>query len=166
MQTVSIIVATAADDAIGKDNRIPWHLPADLARFKRLTMGHAIVMGRRTFESIGRPLPGRRCIVITRQRDFRADGCEMAGSLEEALARAGDGEVFVVGGAEIYREALPRAARIYLTRVEGAFPADTFFPKLDEGEWREIERVAGTVDERNRHRHEFVVLERSASRHA
>lgn len=160
MPTLSIIVAAASNGAIGKDNRIPWHLPADLARFKRLTMGRPLVMGRKTFESIGRPLPGRRTIVITRQAGFRADGCEVVGSLQEALERAGDGEVFVIGGAEIYREALPRASRIYLTRVEGTFEADTFFPVLDDREWREVERMPGTLDERNRHAHEFVTLER------
>jgi dihydrofolate reductase len=160
MQHVSIIVAAAPDGAIGRDNRIPWHLPADLARFKRLTMGHAIVMGRRTHKSIGRPLTGRRNIVITRQRDYRAEGCEVVGSLDAALAAAGDGEVFVIGGAAIYREALPRASRIYLTRVEGTFEADTFFPEIDERVWREVERVRGMTDDKNRHPHEFLLLER------
>ena len=161
MQTVSLIVATAPDGAIGKDNRIPWHLPADLARFKRLTMGRPIVMGRKTYETIGRPLPGRRNIVMTRQPDYRAEGCEVVGSLDEALARAGDGEVFVIGGADVYRAALPRASRIHLTRVDGLFEADTFFPDIDEREWREVERVPGTVDDRNRHAHVFVTLERA-----
>jgi dihydrofolate reductase len=160
MQTVSIIVAAASDGTIGRSGGIPWHLPADLARFKRLTMGHPIVMGRKTHESIGRALPGRRNIVITRQRDYRAEKCEVVGSLDEALARAGDGEVFVIGGAEVYREALPRASRIYLTRVEGEFQADRFFPGIG-GKWREVERVPGTLDERNRHAHSFVTLERA-----
>lgn len=145
MPLVSLVVAAAANGVIGRDNAMPWHLPEDLAHFKRLTLGHPVVMGRRTYESIlatlGKPLPGRTNIVVTRQPGFAAPGCTVVGSLEAALdAARGAEEVFVIGGAEIYRLALARADRVYLTRIDAAFEGDATFPALDTVKWRETAR--------------------------
>jgi dihydrofolate reductase len=146
MPLVALVAAAAANGVIGRDNAMPWHLPEDLAHFKRLTLGHPVVMGRKTYESIlaalGRPLPGRTNIVVTRQPGFAAPGGTVVGSLEAALdAARGAEEVFVIGGAEIYRLALARADRVYLTRIDAAFEGDAFFPPLDPAEWREVGRV-------------------------
>jgi dihydrofolate reductase len=145
MPLVSLIVAAAANGVIGRDNRMPWHLPEDLAHFKRLTLGHPVIMGRKTCESIvaalGKPLPGRANIVVTRQAHFAAPGCTVASSLEAALGAArGADEVFVIGGAEIYRLALARADRVYLTRIDAEVEGDATFPTLDPAEWREVAR--------------------------
>jgi dihydrofolate reductase len=139
---VSLIAAMAENRAIGLENRLPWHLPADLRRFKALTLGHTLVMGRRTWESIGRPLPGRSTIVLSRRADLALpDGVLQASSLDEALRLApGDDEVFVAGGEEVFRQALPRADRIYLTRIHRDFLGDTFFPEMDDGAWDLVER--------------------------
>jgi dihydrofolate reductase len=140
---ISIIAAMGRNRAIGRDNRLPWHLPADLKRFKALTRGHTLVMGRRTFESIGRPLPWRTTIVITRRPDYAPEGVLTAPSLDAALelaARTGDGELFIGGGEEIFRLGLDRADRLYLTCIDQDFPADTFFPHFDESQWRLVER--------------------------
>jgi dihydrofolate reductase len=140
---VSLIVAMAAGGVIGLDNRLPWHLPADLKRFKRLTMGHPLVVGRKTFESIGRPLPGRTMVVVTRDSGYAPPGVRVAHSVDEALATAaaaeGGDEVFVAGGAEIYRQMLPRADRLHLTRIDAEFPGDTRFPEFDPSQWRLVE---------------------------
>ncbi len=158
----SLIVAVAEGGVIGREGKLPWHLPADLARFKRLTMGHHILMGRRTWESIGRPLPGRTTVIISRRGVPGApEGVHVASSLEAALALAGDDpEPFVIGGGMIYREALPLARRVYLTRVHGTFPGDTYFPDLDPGAWRLVEREEHPADARNRHACSFLVYER------
>jgi dihydrofolate reductase len=145
MSIVSLVVAVAANGVIGRDNRMPWHLPEDLAFFKRLTLGHPVVMGRKTYDSIiatlGRPLPGRTNIVVTRQPVFAAPGCTVVASLDAAFDAAREAEeVFVIGGAEIYRLALARADRVYLTRIDAAFEGDTRFPPLDPAEWREASR--------------------------
>lgn len=138
---VSLVVAAAANNVIGIDNRLPWHLPEDLGHFRRVTMGKPVVMGRRTHESIGRPLPGRRNIVLSRDPQYRAKGCETARSLHEALALAADApEVMIIGGAALYREALPHARRIYLTRLHRPFEGDTRFPGLDSADWRAVAR--------------------------
>lgn len=138
---VSIIAALARNGAIGRGNHMPWRLPEDLKRFRRLTMGHAVIMGRKTFESIGSPLAGRSNIVITRSRDWNPPGCIVAHSLEAALDAAGNsGEAFVIGGAQIYELALPRARRLYLTEIERDFEGDAFFPQLDRLRWREVSR--------------------------
>jgi dihydrofolate reductase len=142
---VSLLAAAAANGVIGRDNAMPWHLPEDLAHFKRLTLGHPVIMGRRTYESIvaalGRPLPGRTNIVLTRQPGYAAPGCTVVGSLAAALEATREArEVFVIGGAEIYRLALPRADRVYLTRIDAAFEGDAFFPPLDPADWREVGR--------------------------
>jgi dihydrofolate reductase len=149
---LSIIVAMAANAVIGKDNGLPWRLRADLARFKRLTMGHHLLMGRKTWESIGRPLPGRTMVVITRRDGVSAAGIRIAESIEEALeiARgAGETEAFVAGGAEIYRQMLDRADRLYLTRIHAEIEGDTFFPEIDWSRWREVKREDRDPDDRN-----------------
>jgi len=158
---VSVIVATDDRGGIGRGGKMPWHLPEDLQRFKRVTMGKPIVMGRKTWDSIGRPLPGRRNIVISRQAGFAAPGAIVVGSLPDALRAAGDvPEVCVIGGAEIYRLALPLAEEIHLTRVHALVDADTFFPLLDAVEWEEIGREDRPADERHAYPYSFVKLVR------
>lgn len=160
---LSLIVAAGENNEIGKHGKMPWYLPADLRHFKTVTLGKPVIMGRRTFESIGKPLPGRRNIVVTRDTSWQAEGCEAAHSLPEALVMAaGEPELMLIGGGQLYREALPRAQRIYLTRVHGTFDADTFFPLLDGGQWREIAREAHPVDESNAYACSFLLLERKA----
>ena len=159
----SLVVAMARNRVIGRDNQLPWRLPADLAYFKRVTMGHPIVMGRRTYESIGRPLPGRLNIVVSRNPQFRAPGCTVVPSLDDAWRAAGDAdEVCVIGGTSIFAEALPAADRIHLTEVEAEVPGDTGFPEFDRREWteREVERHA--PDARHAYPFRIVVLERKA----
>jgi dihydrofolate reductase len=134
---ITLLVACARHGAIGRDNALPWHLPEDLKHFRETTLGHPIVMGRRTFESIGRPLPGRRTIVVSRDPGWAHPGCERAGSLDEAIALcAGAPEVFVVGGAQVYAAALPRADRLLVTDIELEVEGDTFFPAIDPAQWR------------------------------
>ena len=158
---ISIIAAMAKNRVIGIDNTLPWRLPADMAHFKALTMGHHIVMGRKTYESLGRPLPGRTSVIITRSPDFEAPGCIVAGSIEQALAACrGDAEVFVIGGAELYRQALTFADRIYLTEIQAEFAGDAFFPEFDRGAWKETQRVACEPDEKNSLACHFVVYDR------
>lgn len=157
---LSIIVAADRNNVIGKDNALIWHLPNDLRYFKEKTTGHAIIMGRRTFESVGKPLPNRRNIIITRNPGFRAEGCEVATSLEEALALLDpQDENFIVGGEEIYRQALPLTDRVYLTRIDHEFEGDRHFPQLGT-EWKLVDERDGIVDEKNLYAHSFLVLER------
>jgi dihydrofolate reductase len=138
---VNLIVAWSRNGVIGRAGTLPWHLPEDLRHFKRITLGHPIVMGRRTWESIGRPLPGRRNIVVTRNPQWSAPGCERAASLAQALQMCqGEPEVFVIGGAELFAEALPLAQRLFLTQIDATFEGDTFFPPIDRGRWRETSR--------------------------
>ncbi len=137
MARITLIVARARNGAIGRDGRLPWHLPEDLHHFKASTLGHPVVIGRRTFESIGRPLPGRRTLVVTTDPHWAWPGCERAGSLPEALARCADaGEVFVAGGARLYAEAMPIANRLLVTEVELDADGDVFFPPIDPARWR------------------------------
>ncbi len=163
---ISIIVAVAENGIIGRGGQLPWRLSADLQRFKRLTMGHTIVMGRRTWESIGRALPGRRTVVVTRQTSYRIGIADVAiaTSLDDALhaaEAAGDVEAFVVGGAELYREALPRADRLYFTRVRAAIEGDTHFPAVQWNAWRLIESEEHVADEKNEYSFDFEIHERS-----
>ena len=140
---LAIIAAVAANAVIGAGNRLPWRLPADLKRFRALTTGHAVIMGRKTWDSIGRPLADRQNIVVTRNKDFRASGAEVASTLADALALVRlPAPAFCIGGGELYREALPRAGIIYLTEVGRDFDGDATFPEFDRGEWREVEREA------------------------
>jgi len=140
---ISIVVAVSANGVIGRDGGLPWHLPEDLRRFKRITMGKPLIMGRTTHESIGRALPGRQNIVITRQQDYRAEGCDVVSCPAEALRAAGDAEeVMVIGGGEIYALFLRRTDRIHLTRVDAEVDGDTYFPRLDPDDWMLVEREA------------------------
>jgi len=158
---VDLVVAMDRDGCIGRDGKLPWHLPEDLRRFKALTMGKPVVMGRRTFESIGRPLPGRVNIVLSRRPVWSAPGVQVARTPEEALALAGDApEVSVIGGAAVYAAFLPRARRIHLTLVDAQVGGDVFFPRVDEAEWRVVSREDRPADARNAHPLSFRVLER------
>ena len=158
---ISIVVAMAANGVIGQDNELPWHLPADLKHFKETTMGKPILMGRKTWESIGRPLPGRTSIVITRDSTYSAAGCVVVNSIEAAITAAGEeDEVMVIGGAELYRQVLPNADTIYLTRIHERFDGDTRFPEIRDTEWQQLERVDHEADEKNPHDYSFIRLER------
>jgi len=168
--TISLIAAVAENGAIGKDNQLLWHLPADLQHFKRLTSGHTVVMGRKTFESIraanrGKPLPNRTNVVVTRQPDYRADGCQVVNSLEEALQPSAipnpKSQIFIIGGAELYAQALPLADKLYLTEVKASPDGDVFFPTINLMDWDEASRLPHPADERHAHAFEFVELERS-----
>jgi len=154
---ISIIVAASQNNVIGKDNQLIWRLSADLKRFKALTTGHHIIMGRKTFDSIGKPLPNRTSIIITRQADYKAEGCIVVNSLEEALAKVpADQEAFIIGGGTIYKEAMDKADQLYLTLVHGKFDGDTFFPKLDSKVWESLKREDHMPDEKNEHAYSFI----------
>ncbi len=142
-KSVALIVAMAKNRVIGKDNQLPWKLSADLKRFKALTMGHTLVMGRKTFESIGRPLPGRTTVVISRRADYAPDGVLVAHSLDEAIAKAPSQQVFIAGGGEIFTLAAARATRLYLTLIDEDYAGDAYFPALDLSAWR--------IEHRERH---------------
>lgn len=160
---ISLIVAMDEKRGIGKAGKLPWRLSSDLKRFRELTMGHHMIVGRKTFESIGKPLPGRQTIVVTRDASFKADGCLVAASVEAALALAqdrGETEVFVIGGAEIYTQTLDAADRVYLTQVHAEVAADTFFPELKPDSWTEAQSAFQPADERNQYAFTFKLLER------
>jgi len=140
--TITVLAAVGANLVIGRDGAMPWHLPADLAHFKAVTMGHTMVMGRKTYDSIGRPLPGRRTIVITHQEAWHAPSVEVAHSLPEALALAGPTDVFVIGGSEVYRQAIPFADEMLLTEIAQSPEGDAFFPSFAQDDWRETAREA------------------------
>lgn len=161
---ISLVAAMTRNRVIGRDGGMPWHLPADLAHFKKVTMGRPVIMGRRTRESLGRALPGRRNIVISRRRETAYPDAEVAASLEEALAACSDEEeVMILGGGEIYRQAMPRADVLELTWIETELEGDTFFPEIDPGEWREVRSHYRPADEKNAWPMTFVRLERSYS---
>lgn len=158
---ISFIVAAARNKVIGRDNAMPWHLPADLKYFKRITLGKPVIMGRKTFEAIGRPLPGRANIIVTHDAGYVAADCRVVHSIEEALrAVEGAGETMVIGGAKLFEQLLPRAGRIYLTEVHDDFAGDAWFPEMDPNQWRETGRIDCPPDEANPHAYSFVVLER------
>jgi dihydrofolate reductase len=158
---IAIIVAVAQNGVIGAANRLPWRLPDDLKRFKALSLGKPVVMGRRTFDSIGRLLPGRTNIVVSRQPGLAIDGAIVARSLDDALAAAGAApEIAVIGGAEIFRQALPRTDTIHLTRVHARVDGDVFFPELDPAKWRETAVEHHAADERHLYAFSFVTLQR------
>ncbi|WP_299286567.1 dihydrofolate reductase [uncultured Mucilaginibacter sp.] len=157
---ISLVVAVAANNAIGKNNKLLWHLPADLKHFKQITTGHTVFMGRKTYQSIGKPLPNRRNIVISKIVKEIA-GCEVVPSMEEALLLADKNEeAMVIGGAEIYKLALPKANRIYLTKVHYEFEADTFFPEIDPNQWQETQREDFPADEKNPFPYSYITLNR------
>ena len=159
----SFVVAVSNNNVIGKDNKLPWHLPADLKFFKRLTTGHHIIMGRKTFESFGKPLPDRTSVVITRQKKYHPEGCVVVHSLEEALKIASDEkEALIIGGAEIFKQAMPIADRIYLTRIKENFEGDTFFPELNKEEWILKEKKDFEPDEKNKYAYSFCIYERKS----
>lgn len=159
---ISIIVAASTNNVIGAQGDLPWRLSDDLKRFKAVTMGKAIVMGRKTWESIGRALPGRQNIVVTRQDGFVAEGCDVVASIEEAVTAAGDvDEIMVIGGSQIYELALPMADRLYLTRVHAKVEGDAFFPVVDETEWHCISDEPHEADERNEFGFSFRAYERT-----
>ena len=157
---VTIVVAIAENYAIGKNNQLLWHMHADLKHFKQITSGHTVIMGRRTYDSVGKPLPNRRNIIITRQ-DISIPGCEVVKSVDEALELcAGEEEVFIVGGAEIYKLAMDQTDRIYLTIIHHSFDADTVFPEIDYMQWKETAREDHQPDEKHKYSYSFITLDR------
>jgi dihydrofolate reductase len=161
---ISQVVAMARDGVIGRDNAMPWHLPDDLKRFKTLTMGKPMLMGRKTFQAIGKPLPGRTSLVLTRDPTWQVPGVIAVRSIEEALQKIGAAsELCIVGGAEIYKLTLPVTDCIYLTRIHASIPGDTVFPPLDVSEWRETQRVEHPADDRHAYAMTFSTLERQRS---
>lgn len=163
---VTIIAAIAKNNALGKDNDLIWHLPADLKRFKKITSGHYILMGRNTFESIGRPLPNRTTVIITRNEDYVKNGCFIANSLEEALNIAeADEQIYIIGGAQIYKYALENnlADALEITLVHQDFEADAFFPEIDRSVWNAVEREDFNADEKNKIDYSFIRFEKIAN---
>jgi dihydrofolate reductase len=159
---ISLIAAMSENRVIGINNKLPWHLPADLRHFRRLTTGHPVIMGRRNYESIGKPLPDRTNIVVTRNPDYRAAGCLVTHSLDDAMNSAGnDSEIFIIGGAEIYRQAFDRANRIFITLIHARIEGDTYFPEFEGPPWREISRERHERDENNPYSFSFLIYERS-----
>ncbi|MEN8123537.1 MAG: dihydrofolate reductase [Bacteroidota bacterium] len=158
---ITIIAAVAKNNALGKDNQLIWHLPADLKRFKKITTGHHVIMGRKTFESLGKPLPNRTTIIITRNKNYTAENCIIVSSLNEALIKAkADRNPFILGGAEIYKQAIKIADILDLTIVHHDFEADVFFPGIDKSIWKETSRQDFKANEQNKYDYSFVTYER------
>ncbi|MCP8616089.1 dihydrofolate reductase [Salirhabdus salicampi] len=155
---ISLIVAVDDENGIGKDGQLPWHLPNDLKYFKEKTVNHPIVMGRKTYESIGRPLPKRENIILTRNKDFKAEGCKVIHNWEavhQLSEQHPEEEVFVIGGYHLFKDAIRFADKLYLTKIEGNFQADTFFPDVDLSQWKLISKEKGTKDEKNPYNYYF-----------
>ncbi|HSP11365.1 MAG TPA: dihydrofolate reductase [Salegentibacter sp.] len=158
---LTMIAAAAENNALGKENDLVWHLPDDFKRFKKLTTGHHIIMGRKTFESFPQPLPNRTHIIITRNKDYKAEGAVVVHSLERAIEIAkGDSQPFIIGGGEIYKLALPYSDNIELTRVHSDFKADTFFPEIDEKEWKLVNEEFHPTDENHKYAFTYLTYER------
>ena len=158
---LSIVVAMDDNRLIGNKNQLPWHLPADLAYFKKLTTGKSILMGRKTYDSIGRPLPNRRNIVITRNSNISIPGCEVVSSIDHALELTKeDPEVMVIGGASLCEQLLPKINRLYITKIDGVFEGDVFFPKYDDFDWLEVSCESHPKDNSNAYSYKFIVLDR------
>lgn len=158
---ISIIVAVGKNNEIGKDNQLLWHLPNDLKYFKQITMGLPVIMGRKTFESIGKPLPGRTNVIITRNANYHPESCIVVDSIQNAMkATMPAQDIMIIGGADIYEQTLPIADRIYVTEVDAELDADKFFPKIDLNHWEEISRKHNQKDEKNKFDHDFVVYKR------
>ncbi|BBB23461.1 dihydrofolate reductase [Isorropodon fossajaponicum endosymbiont JTNG4] len=158
---LSIIVAMDDNQLIGKNNSLPWHLPADLAYFKKTTTGKAVLMGRKTYDSVDRPLPNRRNIIVSRNTKFKADGCEVVGSINAALSLAnGDNELMIMGGASFYEQMVNKVDRLYITEVKGKFEGDAYFPEFDRTQFSELSRDSHQADEKNLHAYDFVILDR------
>ena len=159
---ISIISAVADNMIIGKNNALPWNLPADLEYFKKNTLGKPMIMGAKTFESIGKALPGRKNIVLSLDRGYKAEGCVVATSIEEALKEAGDvEEVMIAGGASIYKQFLPLAHKLYLTFIHHDFEGDVYFPEVDFSQWKEVKREDHEPDDRNKYSYSFVIFEKN-----
>lgn len=162
---VSVIAAIAKNRALGKSNKLPWYLPEDLKRFKKLTLGHPVIMGRKTYQSIGQPLPARTNIVVTRNPNFKAPGCLIVRSLEEAVrvAKKKDRKkIFIIGGASVYRQALALADRIYLTRIRQNFPGDVFFPQIKASDWQLVSCQSFPKDSQNSYPYDFCLFKKKA----
>ena len=158
---LSLIVAMATNRTIGINNQMPWHLSADLKKFKKITMGHPIIMGRKTFESIGRPLPGRQNIIISRDPHYQQQGCSVFNDIDSALQSCAESdEVFVIGGATLYEATLARADRLYITEIQQAFDGDTWFPEIKQEQWREVAREDIMDDSSIDFNYSFIVYER------
>lgn len=160
---ISFILAMDENRVIGKNNQLPWHLPEDLKFFKRTTMGHPIIMGRKTYESIGRPLPGRENIIITRNRNFQSDQCKVLYSVEDLLIYCAENpneEYFVIGGAEVFKQLIQHVERLYITFIHEQFDGDTFFPSINMKEWELTSREQGLQDEKNPYQYEFLIYDR------
>lgn len=160
MTSISLIAAMANNHVIGRNNSLPWHLPADLNHFKNVTMGKPIVMGRKTFESIGKPLPGRQNIIVTHDKMYQATGCTIINSIDHIKLVSDALEIMVIGGAEIYKQLLPQAQRLYLTYVHTDVTGDSYFPQWQANEWQEISREDHLADENNKYDYSFVILEK------
>jgi len=162
---IAIIVATDKNRLIGKDNDLPWKLSADLQYFRKVTMGKPIIMGRATHESIGRPLPGRRNIVVTSNKDFQTEGCTVVNSIEQAISACKDEqEAMVMGGASLYEQFLDKAQRIYLTQVDAELEGDTWFPEWDKAQWKQISSESHMADDKNQFDYSFDVYERQKTK--
>ncbi|TVY02270.1 dihydrofolate reductase [Cohnella terricola] len=159
--TVTLIAAVASNGVIGKDNDLIWRLPADMQYFKKHTLGKIVLMGRKTFESLGRPLKDRTNVVLSRTLEEAPEGCELVRSIPEALERYGRDELMVIGGAEIYKQTLEFADRLQLTEIDQAFEGDTYFPNFDRKQWKQVSREEGQLDEKNRLPHAFCIYERA-----
>ena len=160
---LSLIVAFDKNRLIGRDNGLPWHLPADLKHFKSLTMGHHMIMGRKTFESIGKPLPGRTTVIITRQKNYRAEGCIVVHHLDEALECCrNEEEVFIIGGAQIFDCTMPLADRLYITEIDHTFDGDTHFPEISADDWEQISSEHHEADEKNNWGYTFINYKRKS----
>src|SRR4051812_577515 len=154
---ISLIFAASENNVIGKNNQLPWHLPADLKFFKNTTTGHHIIMGRKTYESVGRPLPNRTNVIITRDAGYKAEGCVVVKSLDEALkVSAGDNEIFITGGGEIFKQAIHLANKIYFTKIHHSFEGDAFAPAIDYKIWKEAKREDFQPDEKNKYAYSFI----------
>ncbi|MFB9757987.1 dihydrofolate reductase [Ectobacillus funiculus] len=160
----SLIVAMDQNGVIGKDNNLPWHLPNDLKRVKELTTNNVIILGRKNFESIGKPLPNRLNVVLTRDKNLQIDGCQVNHSLEEVMSEFKDDprEIFIFGGTEIYQLFLPYVHKMYITQIHHTFDGDTYFPSFNKAEWTTVSEKEGQVDERNIYQHTFYVLQRNS----
>ena len=162
---IALIAAMAANRVIGRDNQLPWRLPGDLQRVKKLTWGKALIMGRKTYESIGRPLPGRLNVILTHQADLQAEGCVVVSTVAEAIAAAyqfaPQEEIIIFGGATLYQLFLPQATRLYLTILDEPFPGDTFFPDFEPTDWQLIHQERFPADDKNPHAYTFNILERA-----
>jgi dihydrofolate reductase len=163
---LSIIAALSTNNVIGRDNAVPWRQSTDMKRYKALTMGHHLITGRKTYESVGRPLPGRITVVVTRDREYQPEGVTVVGSLEEAFRiaqQAGDDEAFINGGAQVYEQSMHRADRMYLTRIHAEIEGDTFFPEFDDvSEWQLVDSEHFEADEKNEYPYSFLTYERAA----